>query len=434
MIEAVPQKLHAPNKEPLLRIGIVLAEDEKKELLFSVPDASYSVSADDKQHPLPPDTEFSASVRDGRIQISSVVDGVVIDAPPPLRISAARPLPLAPRSGAVVNGIVAGRSFHWRKELTQTLPGNLELHLEDGNLVLVNELEFESYVACVVSSEMSARCPAEFAKAQAVAARSWAFVFLNNKHEGKPFTICNDDDCQRYQGTTHCSAETLQAVLMCRGKFLLTPEKHVCPAYYSKSCGGHTEDPAEIFGFHLPGFTCGIDADAKSPQRVFCSPAVVPEGELKTYLGAVDEKGHYFRWTHSLTHDELVRNLEEKFQLKGVAEVRGLSPERRSKGKRITRLRIRYASSSGEEQDFVLQDQYDIRRALHPSFLFSSAFEMKITREKGGRIGTIEMSGAGWGHGVGLCQIGALGMAMSGRPYAEILKHYFQGCDLVSAY
>lgn len=432
MQEVVPQKLHAPSKEPILRVGIVLAEDNKTSLRFTVPSA-YELKAADKALTLAPTISYEVRASDSKLELLSGSDTLCSGAAPFL-IAPLKPIPLAPHSGMSVEGIVAGRGFHWKKEITQTLPGNFEVHLHEGKLVLVNEVAFESYIACVVSSEMGAACPAEFCKAQAVVARSWAFVFLNNKHSGTPFTICNDDDCQRYQGTTHASAETLKAVLACKGKMLLTHQKFICPSYYSKSCGGHTEDPAEIFGFHIDGISAFPDCDTKAPQKVFCSPTFVPETDLKRYLGAVDEKGKYYRWTYLLTGQVLADNLKQKFGLGDVAEILTLNPKKRSKGKRITQLQVGYRDSNASKHEFLLADQYDIRRALHPSFLFSSAFEIKINREKDGRIGTMDLHGAGWGHGVGLCQIGALGMSLAGHSYIEVLKHYFPACDLVSAY
>ncbi|MBN8548362.1 MAG: SpoIID/LytB domain-containing protein [Deltaproteobacteria bacterium] len=432
MQEVVPQKLHAPSREPMLRVGIVLAEDKKSELRFSVP-LPYEAKAASSAVTLAPGSTYVVRVSGSALEVTSGAD-ILLQAAAPLHIAPLKPQPLAPKSGMTVEGIVAGRGFHWKKELTQTLPGSFEVHLSEGNLVLVNEINFESYIACVISSEMGSACPAEFCKAQAVAARSWAFVFLSNKHSGTPFTICNDDDCQRYQGTTHATTETIKAVLACKGKLLLTKEKNICPAYYSKSCGGHTEDPAEIFGFHVTGLSSFADSNPKTPQKIYCSPSFVPEHDLKLYLGAVDEKGKYYRWTYLLTHDVLVENLKQKFGLSDVAEVLSLIPKKRSQGKRITQLQVGYRDQNGAKHEFLLPDQYDIRRALHPSFLFSSAFELKNHREKDGRIGTIDLHGAGWGHGVGLCQIGALGMALAGHSYIEILKHYFPACELVSAY
>ncbi len=432
MQEVVPQKLHAPSKEPVLRVGIVLAEDKKSVLRFSVP-APYEAKGGDKAMTLAPSSTYELRANGSNIELHAGSD-ILFSGAAPLYLAPLKPIALAPHSGMTVEGVVAGRSFHWKKEITQTLPGNFEVHVQEGNIVFVNEVHFETYIACVVSSEMGAACPAEFCKAQAVVARSWAFVFLNNKHSGTPFTICNDDDCQRYQGTTHASTETLKAVLACKGKMLLTHQKFICPTYYSKSCGGHTEDPAEIFGFHIDGITAFPDCVPKTPAKVFCSPLFVPETDLKRYLGAVDEKGKYYRWTYLLTAEVLIDNLKQKFGLPEVAEIQSLNPKKRSKGKRITQLQVGYRDSSGSKHEFLLADQYDIRRALHPSFLFSSAFELKISREKDGRIGTMDLHGAGWGHGVGLCQIGALGMSLAGHSYVEIVKHYFPACELVSAY
>ena len=352
----------------------------------------------------------------------------------PWTIYAKEDVPLAPRAGVEVKDVVAGRSFHWRKNIDVTLPGNIivERDKKEERIILSNDVLFENYLACLIASEMNATCPPAFVRAQAVAARSWAFVFLRNKHPNEPFDVCNDDDCQRYQGTTHLNEEALAAVAQCRGQFLINQEGFVLPAYYSKCCGGHQELAQNVFGFPVKGLSAELDG--LSIEQAYCSPKYVDKKALSEYLGAVDEEGSYFRWQTNVSAQTIISSLQEKFGLADVSSLLDVIPGQQGVSGRIKNLTIVYMNEEDAKRVFLLSDQYDIRKALHDTFLYSSAFDYEVERQEDGAISSLKLSGKGWGHGVGLCQLGALGMALEGLDYCKILRHYYRETSLKRVY
>jgi SpoIID/LytB domain protein len=359
------------------------------------------------------------------------------------------PTPLMPAQGLEITPIVAGRTFHWRKEVSLVFPGSFEITAQGDTLQVVNEVDFEDYCACVITSEMSAECPHAFAFAQATAARTWTHLFLRDKHPGASFQVCNDDDCQRYQGTTFLTAEALAAVSKSRGVYVQNSEGNTYATYYAKGCGGYIEDPRASFGFSVPGlrarsdsvqpFTIDLTHDEtlrswleNPPRDVCCSPQWIPEDSLSRYLGAVDNHGSYFRWQHEISRAEIAENLRERLSVPELREIVTISIGPRGESGRILHLDVVYHDSSGRESSLRVQGQYMVRRVLHSSFLYSSAF---VSTWRPGKISDediLSIRGAGWGHGVGLCQIGALGMALRGFSGDEILAHYFPESKLVS--
>lgn len=454
MQEPRPAKVTAPSgSNPSLKVGIVLKQDHKSSLILTALHDGYQILSANKNTHLPKGSALAVQRTPAGSNV--LINGrlVLADATGPIQIEPPPGAVFAPGHGLRVRGVTAGRGFHWRKDTDQILPGTLVVHPSTKFLQLVNIIDLESYITCVISSEMAAECPPEFVKAQAVAARSWALCFLGHKHPNEPYTICNDDDCQRYQGTTHLIDPVIAAVRDSRGEFLMAPDNHICAAYYAKSCGGCSESPDKILGFQVSGLGARLDAPAGSlptlktsqdfaawlkseemPQvGCFCAPASVPEQGLKRYLGAVDEQQAYFRWEHSLSYQELVSLLKERLGLAALSEVIDMEPLERGPSGRIVKLAVHYHDHGGR-QSFIIPDQYEIRRALHPSFMLSSAFVHHWGVDANGRKIQIKFSGAGWGHGLGLCQIGAVGMALQGRTYREILEHYYSGCHIIKAY
>ncbi|MCB0353512.1 MAG: SpoIID/LytB domain-containing protein [Bdellovibrionales bacterium] len=448
MKEVPPESLRPPLREPRLRVGVVLEGDAVSQLTLEIPTDGYRLEAGSELFPGALMVRFhderQMQVHDEtRKSIFSGESLCIV--PPPSQT-------LAPRSGIKVSPVIAGRSFHWKKEIAPFLPGTIEIHAREGSLLLVNELSFEQYLACVVSSEMSAACPEEFVKAQAIAARSWAFVFLRNKHNHPLYTICNDDDCQRYQGTTHLQDKTLKSLKDCSGEFLLDEAGSVVPAYYSKSCGGKSEDDSNVFGFRAPGNTSVVDSSIPIPLnladdsqfteflnspgerfREYCGEQFVSSKMLPHYLGAVDEAVDYCRWHYELSADRLLDKLKTTFGYSCPIKLLGLKPGTRGPSGRYLYFSIFFRN---DDHDVVhlLANQYEIRRAFHESFLYSSAFTFRTEKNNDGAISKIYFSGTGWGHGVGLCQIGALGMALDGVKAHEILKHYFSNVSIVKTY
>jgi peptidoglycan hydrolase-like amidase len=228
------------------------------------------------------------------------------------------------------------------------------------------------------------------------------------------------------------------------GHYLIDPQGGVVPAYYSKSCGGHSEPPEAIFGFPVPGLVGVPDAPTAVDTRelkswitgengaCYCSEVTVPRPLLPRYLGAVDETRAYFRWEYSIPEGELVENLRKKLDAPEISSVIDLLPTARGASGRITSAVLSLRMSDGSREDVAIAAQYDLRRLLHPSFLLSSAFLHRWEGEGSSR--TLHLQGAGWGHGVGLCQIGGVGMAITGKNWKEILRHYFPSSELRMEY
>jgi len=463
-------------QEPVLRVGVVLAEDGIATLEMRVPDEGYVLDGgQDATGRSVRGAVLRARLVEEAIGLS--VDGGPLQTASMWSIAPERSRPPARGGGVLVRGVVAGRGFHWQKRVDQTLTGRIELRTGRGGLVLVNELPLEPYLAGVITAEMSGACPAEFLRAQCIVARSWLLAFTERKHDAEPFDRCNDDCCQRYQGTGDLSDAALDAVDSTRGLVLVAPDGRVVDANYSKSCGGVSELPEHVWGVHKPGVGALVDAPAGSAARrflpvteenlddyldgdwlartdVYCSPNVVPEEEFGRYLGRVDEAGHYFRWTITYAREQLEellrRKLPEAFSLARLCDLR---VTKRGVSGRATEIAIAFDTAAGERREIRVADQYRIRQILHEKFLFSSAFAVRIERANAvpdtppvpdpakrsqapghPDIRTVTLRGAGWGHGVGLCQIGALGMALRGIDSGRIVRHYFPDAALRRVY
>ncbi len=449
-----------PHEEPICRVGIVLEADNKSKVALTVPEGEFIFMENDSENKIrfAEETYFEIEVDEGQIECKTFDGNVMYRSREFIGIRReGEGETLAPRSGILLKGIVAGRGFHWRKEVDLYFPYTLEFHQKNNKLIVVNSLPLEPYLACVVTSEMSAQCPREFIKAQATAARSWMIVNLEGKHKGLPYTICNDDCCQRYQGTTYLSSEVAVSVDDCRGMFLIAPSGNVCSAFYSKCCGGIIERGSNIFGNMAEGLSESTDAPDESitnefnpitedtirewvmgdwvkESDSFCSPNTCPENELPKYLGAVDEEGAYYRWRVGYTNEELVELLKRKARMREIDEFVDFKVLKRGNSGRIHNLEIVYKDKSGKESTWRIGTQYAIRNALHDSFLFSSAFVWDYERTSSGGVARIILNGAGWGHGAGLCQMGALGMALKGYSYEDILHHYFDTATLKKGY
>lgn len=447
MFEPTPRKVSPPKQEPTIRVGLVLTQDKLNSIHFESNQSS-AVTIN---------KENDSTIGD----ISTINHQNLALQSPTIKMEASQfqlsiksDTRLSPNSGIKLSPIIAGRNFHWKKQIEATYPGKLEIYNQSGTLEVINEIPFEDYLACVVTSEMGSECPVEFMKAQIVAARSWAYVFLHDKHPGSRFDVCNDDDCQRYQGSTFLAGHALQASIETRGEFLvsigLEAIPYVIPSYYFKTCGGYTEETNEILGFdelslcsvsdsttsknivnsisnskiEIPNF---FDLQQSEYNQFYCGQA--EEKSLVKYLGKVDEGGSHFRWERIVNLSEMIQNLKDKCGIEDIKVINELNPVRRTRGGRITILDICYLTKSGNQQTIRLNTQYKIREALSPSFLPSSAFI--YNREKNGAF---HFYGAGWGHGVGLCQVGAVMMALAGKSYTEILQHYFPRSNLVKSY
>jgi stage II sporulation protein D len=367
------------------------------------------------------------------------------------------PLSLRPedpaRGAFAVEDVTIGIGFHWQREERQVFRGALRV-VEGRGLTAINDVPLDEYVTSVISSEMSASCPLELLKAHAVISRSWLLhprsqpelagrgnaellrpgeiIRWYGREAHRLFDVCADDHCQRYQGITKAfSSAARQAVAETAGELLLH-RGAVCDARFSKCCGGVSErfrsawDDREV-PYLSPVYDGPPPAPAFAAEPwILGDPPAYCNTEDRTLLalllpGFDQETRDFFRWTVVLSGEEIRRYVSEKLGV-DLGVVRALEPLERGASGRIVRLRI-----SGDGGALVVGKELEIRRALAPTHLYSSAF---VVDEVAGRF---TLHGAGWGHGVGLCQIGAAVMATQGHDYRQILAHYYPGTSLGSA-
>lgn len=449
-------------REPMLRVGVILPIDGMNTVRMNVPSPGCRILLDGRAA-----GEVAAGTAEIVAHGANVVLGTSTGRVGPGSVLALVPIGPEPRrrgAGIELRNMVAGRGFHWQKRVTLTFPGRLEFRAAEGGLLAVNELPLEDYLAGVITAEMSGACPLEFLKSQVLVARSWVLVHTEDKHPAWPIDRCNDDCCQRYQGTSFLSETALRAVQETRGQALFGADGTIIDANYSKSCGGVIEAPEYLWGSRKAGQRAAVDAPAGTPEqrflpvternlgeylrgdwlqhsKIWCSPSVVPEDQLPRYLGGVDDGGQYFRWTRRYERDTLEQLLREKvfdrLAAAGAPTLAGLTDlkaTQRGQSGRAIALEVHYLDSSGSPAVHTIEDQYNIRDALHEKFLYSSAFDVAVERGEDGRPTAFTLSGAGWGHGAGLCQIGALGMAMRGHNAEDIVRHYFDRIEVRSCY
>jgi SpoIID/LytB domain protein len=374
---------------------------------------------------------------------------------------------LRSESGAffTVSEVKIGIDFHWQRTQEQSFRGNLLLSVvSESTFNLINKIHLEDYLESVISSEMSAEAPLEFLKAQAIVARSWLVSMLDKKksarsstqlrneneivvwqdvNDHKGFDVCADDHCQRYQGITRIISENVrQAIKQTRGMFL-TYSGEICDARYYKSCGGQTEIFATAWEGINPGYLKNISDDAEQHPPV-CSEADAekwlrgrPQGFcdttdkelLKNILPPFDQETlNFYRWQAIYTRKDLEEIIQKKSGI-DFGELKNLTPLERGPSGRIYKLKI-----EGSKKTMIVGKELEIRRWLSPSHLLSSAFIVSVERTAAGEISRFILQGGGWGHGVGLCQIGAAVMASKGFKAEEILTHYFTGAEVQKLY
>lgn len=364
--------------------------------------------------------------------------------------------------------VTIGIDFHWQQQKEHTFTGDIRLVAQPGNrITVINDVPLETYILSVSCSEMNARSPGEFLKAHSIISRSWLLAQLAAKEAPVPspvpepdadeiirwydrqshttFDVCADDHCQRYQGTdmiTH--GNMAQAVESTRGMVLMYKGKP-CDARFSKCCGGVVEDFRRAWGDTLHPYLVPL---ADAADTTLPSPALTDETAVRAFIEGAPEAycnchdpnilglvlnsydqttSDFFRWKVTLSHEEIAVLLKTKLSLE-TGRILALEPVRRGLSGRLETLRI-----VGDKRSVIIGKELEIRRALSKTHLYSSAFVVDT-------IGPAEMpeafvlKGAGWGHGVGLCQIGAAVMACEGIGYREILEHYYPGSVLERVY
>ena len=380
--------------------------------------------------------------------------------------------PTDAHSSFTLEDVTIGVNFHWERKEAQTFLGKLRFIVEDNNICAINELPVETYLTSVISSEMRATSSLELLKAHAVISRSWLLAQMeqrkakNNNVEKQPsffktdeeivrwydredhkqFDVCADDHCQRYQGITKAANKhVVEAIQQTAGE-ILTSHGEICDARYSKCCGGAVEEfqycwenikkpYLQALPDTLPDTTPLPDLTDETVARqwilsspdAFCN--TTDQKVLSQVLNDFDqETTDFYRWSQTYSQAEVKLLLEEKLEVR-FGDIIDLIPLERGKSGRIYRLKI-----VGKERTLIIGKELEIRRALSKSHLYSSAFIVEKADIKDGVPQKFIIKGAGWGHGVGLCQIGAAMMGKQGYRYEEILLHYYKGAEITKAY
>ncbi len=441
-----------PGREPEINVGIILPEDGFSSVTLNLPEtAAYTLFLkDNKKVSLPPG-ECSLAVRDETLFLQTIngeeplPDRVVCK---PQKITEK----LSARQGIRLYPVIAGRGFHWQKHIAVCLPDQLLIKRQKDHLVIINVLPLEHYVMCVATSEMGAACPEALIESQTIAARSWMLANVEQKHRHMEMDVCNDDCCQRYQGTTYLSPQSVSGALNTSGQVLMSGSK-ICDARYSKSCGGFMERFDAIWhGEDLSYLKAQPDAQHPlaelegplneeehfrkwlySTPKAYCSPHYIAEDKLQKYLGSVDEAGHYYRWHVSVPQKEMTETINRFSGIRARC-IHGFKVIQRGQSGRINQLQVFFTSEDNSKGSLLITSEYDVRRNLSAAFLYSSAIIIKPKPQQQECPDSFEIDGAGWGHGVGLCQIGALGMALNKFSTKTILAHYYPGSLLQKIY
>lgn len=365
--------------------------------------------------------------------------------------------PQSPDDSFSLKDVVIGVNFHWERKETQTFRGTLKLLANNGKIWAINELPVEDYLESVISSEMSATSSLPLLMAHAVISRSWLMSQLENK--AKPntqerhgnafirwydhtdhtlFNVCADDHCQRYQGITmETSPNVAEAIRRTRGE-ILTYGSEICDARFSKCCGGAMEEfqycwadtpkpYLKAIGDTESGQIPDLTIEENARQWILSEPESFCNTKDKRILSQVlndydQETTDFYRWHVSYQQAQLSELVNRKLGV-DLGTITDLVPLKRGRSGRIYELKI-----VGSKQTIVVGKELEIRRALSESHLYSSAFVVDKHDD------TFDIHGAGWGHGVGLCQIGAAVMGDQGYSYDTILKHYYPGAQIEKAW
>ncbi len=349
--------------------------------------------------------------------------------------------PVLLKGGAVtVYGVSEGQGYHWEQSADRRYPETVSFQLDrEGRLMLIAILPLEKYLEGVVPSEMPVSFPQEALRAQAVAARSEALTRIGTAHPNEPFDVCATVHCQVYTGLSKTASSSSQAVKHTRG-MVLWAEDRICNAVYSSVCGGHGEDNDKTWGGDPKPYLRGRYDGAGLEKYGSLSDEARVRRWIQDFPGAscntatvripdyLEYTRKYFRWNVTLTQDELQSSLSRALGWK-QGKVLDLVPLERGVSGRILTLKV-----AGEKGQTVIQGELAIRKALSPTTLWSACFIVDKNGLSGNAPGSFTLSGAGWGHGVGMCQTGAAMMALQGKHFYQILEFYFPGTRIRKLY
>lgn len=354
-------------------------------------------------------------------------------------------VPVSPDSTFTLHRVIIGKDFHWEREEEQTFQGKLRLVVDEGKIAAINILPTEDYLTSVISSEMKASCSLEYLKAAAVISRSWLLAQMKKRQAGAAhsffqfkktdteilrwhdqeehtiFDVCADDHCQRYQGVTRAwSPQVREAIEATRGE-ILTYDGTVCDTRFGKCCGGMTNDFENCWENEPKPYLHSV-------RDPYCNTS--DAHILSTVLNDYDlETRNFYSWTQEYSQTELHDLITERIG-RDLGPIIAFEDVERGQSGHLVRLKI-----VGQKQDFTIGKELEIRRALSKSHLYSAAFTVEgLEPDAEGIPQRFIIHGHGWGHGVGLCQIGAAVMGSQGFTYDQILQHYYSGADITKGY
>ena len=378
--------------------------------------------------------------------------------------------PASPSAFFELKAVTIGVNFHWERKEDQRFKGALNLIIDNEGILFINQVDAEEYLTSVISSEMSATASKELLKAHAVISRSWLLAQVEknaylaqskkkyrsyyrdneqlirwyDREDHAHFDVCADDHCQRYQGITRASLPIVEEVVRETRGEILTDGESICDARFSKCCGGVTEqfehcwepiphsyliaarDSAEN---DIPDLTNEEEADKwiQTAPDAFCNTS--DKKILSQILNNYDqETTDFYRWQVTYTQKELSDLLHRKTGIT-FGDILDLIPLQRGTSGRIEKLKI-----VGSRRTFTIGKELEIRRSLSETHLYSSAFVVDKEELQYDVPQRFTFHGAGWGHGVGLCQIGAAVMSTQGYDYKQILSHYFKEAVIEKRY
>ncbi|MCB0731439.1 MAG: SpoIID/LytB domain-containing protein [Ignavibacteriae bacterium] len=372
----------------------------------------------------------------------------------------------------LLKGVTIGLQFHWEQKQNQRFSGSLKIIVENENLTVINIVPVEQYLTSVISSEMSATSSLELLKAHAIISRSWLLAqiekrknveehenysseFINeneiirwyDREDHLLYDVCADDHCQRYQGITKSHAHNAEQAVQETSGFVLMDNDQICDARFSKSCGGITETFENVwekvehpylktiidYKYDPDGYNYDLRNENDAEKWILSKPPAFcntnDEKILDQVLNNYDRKTRdFYRWKVEYTQDEISKLINKKTQI-DFGNIIDLIPVERGYSGRLIKMNI-----IGNNKSLIIGKELEIRKVLSDSHLYSSAFIIKKENIVENIPQKFILIGSGWGHGVGLCQIGAAVMGEKGYNFDEILLHYFRGASIKKIY
>lgn len=382
--------------------------------------------------------------------------------------------PVEPGSESfLIRDVVIGVKFHWERKEKQRFTGALKLAVEGDLVTAINILPIEDYLMSVISSEMSAKCSLQLLKAHAIISRSWLLAQMEkskllkatheeyktnfttddeiikwyDREDHKLFDVCADDHCQRYQGITKIFTDVAKNAVEQTKGIVLASEDSICDARFSKSCGGISEgfenvwepkkfkylSPIVDYKFSPDNYELDLTIETNAVKWIKGNPPAFCNNNDKKILSQIlldydQETTDFYRWKVEYTQSEIAELIKTKSGI-DFGDILDLTPIERGNSGRLIKLKI-----TGSKKTMTIGKELEIRRTLSTSHLYSSAFIVEKEDVENGVPGKFILKGAGWGHGVGLCQIGAAVMSAKGYKFDEILLHYFKDAELKKIY